>query len=79
MYFVYRLQSVDFPNQIYTGITSDIDSRLSVHNSGGSVYTAAYKPWLLTFYIAFATKAKAVSFERYLKSGSGRAFATKHF
>jgi hypothetical protein len=30
-------------------------------------------------YIAFDDYKKAYAFERYLKSGSGRAFAKKHF
>jgi hypothetical protein len=29
--------------------------------------------------VEFPTEAQAVRFERYLKSGSGRAFATRHF
>jgi len=29
--------------------------------------------------IMFRSKEKAIAFERYLKSHSGRAFATKHF
>jgi hypothetical protein len=29
--------------------------------------------------ISFEDKTKAFSFERYLKSGSGRAFSRKHF
>jgi putative endonuclease len=38
-----------------------------------------YKPWKLMTYIAFNNVAKAIEFERYLKSGSGRAFGKKHF
>jgi putative endonuclease len=29
--------------------------------------------------IAFSDEARAIRFERYLKSGSGRAFAKRHF
>jgi putative endonuclease len=43
-----------------------------------SSHTAKYKPWRLVTYIAFADKPKAEAFERYLKSGSGHAFARKH-
>jgi predicted GIY-YIG superfamily endonuclease len=38
-----------------------------------------YGPWKLVVQIGFDDKAKAVAFEKYLKSGSGRAFAKKHF
>jgi hypothetical protein len=36
-------------------------------------------PWKDETYIAFETLAKAHAFEHYLKSGSGHAFAAKHF
>jgi len=29
--------------------------------------------------LEFATERRAIEFERYLKSGSGRAFAKRHF
>jgi hypothetical protein len=29
--------------------------------------------------VTFREKAKAIAFEKYLKSGSGRVFAKKHF
>jgi hypothetical protein len=35
------------------------------------------KPWRLVTYIAFSDEKKAVAFEKYLKSHSGRAFANK--
>jgi len=43
----------------------------------GSHHTAKFKPWRLVTYVAFSDKAKAVAFERYLKTASGRAFAKK--
>jgi putative endonuclease len=61
------------------GLTDDIERRLSVHNSGGSVYSASLRPWELVTAIEFANPASAVAFEKYLKSGSGRAFAKRHF
>jgi putative endonuclease len=42
--------------------------------SGGS---DGYAPWRLVTYVAFSDEQKAESFERYLKSGSGHAFARK--
>ena len=47
------------------------------HNSGGSLYTKAYKPWTLIMYLWFENKLKATAFEKYLKSGSGSAFAKR--
>jgi putative endonuclease len=77
MKYVYFLQSINHPDQNYVGLTDDLRARLEVHNSGGSFHTSKYKPWRLVTYVAFSDEAKAVAFERYMKSGSGRAFAKK--
>jgi putative endonuclease len=77
MYFVYLLKSINFPEQTYVGFTTDIESRLRVHNAGGSPHTAKYKPWILQGYMAFLDKYKALEFEEYLKSHAGKAFANK--
>ena len=79
MYYVYLLKSINHSDQIYIGFTLDLKERLKVHNAGGSNHTAKYKPWLLHAYFAFSTKKQALDFEKYLKSHSGRAFASKHF
>lgn len=50
---------------------------LADHNSGKSAHTSKYMPWKLVTYVAFSDRQKAEAFERYLKSGSGHAFATK--
>jgi hypothetical protein len=39
--------------------------------------TAKYKPWDLITCQAFNDRSKALSFEKYLKSHSGKAFANK--
>jgi putative endonuclease len=77
MKYVYLLESVDFPDQTYVGLTDDLKSRFEAHNAGSSPHTSKYKPWRLVTYLAFSDEAKAVAFERYLKSASGRAFAKK--
>ncbi len=76
---VYVLRSESDPSRYYVGLTSDLRSRIETHNSGGSVHTAANRPWHLVAPIEFANENSAVLFERYLKSGSGRAFAKRHF
>ncbi|MFN3658428.1 MAG: GIY-YIG nuclease family protein [Pseudolabrys sp.] len=75
--YVYLLQSIDFPNETYVGLTDDLRGRLAVHNSGGSRHTSKFKPWRLITYLAFSNHDKAAAFERYVKSSSGRAFANK--
>ena len=77
MHYVYRLRSERFPDQEYTGSTVDLRNRLRQHNLGQNVSTAPYLPWRLVFYAAFESAAAARAFERYLKSGSGKAFARK--
>jgi predicted GIY-YIG superfamily endonuclease len=74
---VYLLQSEAFAGQRYVGITSDLRKRLAEHNVGKSPHTSKYAPWKLVTYIAFSDEQKAEIFERYLKSGSGHAFASK--
>ena len=78
-YFVYILESIQFPDKIYIGFTKDLKERLNKHNEGGSRYTSQFKPWKIKNTISFDDKVKALAFEKYLKSHSSRAFARKHF
>ena len=83
MHFVYILQSLEYPDKFYTGCTMDVEERPKRHNAGQSDsrsrHSAMYGPWKLVTQIGFEDKSKAFAFEKYLKSGSGRAFAKKHF
>jgi predicted GIY-YIG superfamily endonuclease len=74
MKFVYILESLT-GEHFYTGLTDDVDARLSKHNAGAVTHTAKYRPWKIKTYVAFTDEARAIAFEKYLKSGSGRAFA----
>jgi putative endonuclease len=78
-WYVYMLQSTDPPSHWYVGMTENLDERLKVHNSGRVAHTAKFAPWHIETAVAFRDKTKAVAFEKYLKSQSGRAFAKKHF
>jgi putative endonuclease len=77
--FVYILRSDADPARHYTGITSDVTARLEWHNHGPCGCTIHHRPWSLVVSIEFRTEASARRFESYLKSGSGRAFAKRHF
>ena len=79
MYCVYILRSINFPDQLYVGCTTNLKKRLSDHNCGTTSHTDKFKPWELVMYLAFNSKEKAVEFEKYLKSHSGRAFRDKRF
>ena len=78
MKYVYILQSEQDAEQFYTGVTDELDARLSKHNSGEVIHTAKYRPWCIKSYVAFTDDMRAFAFEKYLKSGSGRAFSKKH-
>lgn len=74
MKYVYILQSLN-GEHFYTGITDNPKARLSKHNSGAVTHTSKFRPWRIKTYIAFSDETRANAFEKYLKSGSGRAFA----
>ena len=77
MHYVYLLQSLSAPKERYVGETHDLKARLADHNSGKSRHTAKYRPWKVVTYVAFGDRGQALGFERYLKSGSGHAFARR--
>ena len=76
--FVYVLKNSEVPPRYYTGVTSDVATRGAEHNAGRCTHTAKYRPWSVDVVIEFADERRAVAFERYLKSGSGVAFAHRH-
>jgi putative endonuclease len=59
-------------------MTSDVRARLAAHNEGRCRHTTSGRPWHLDVVIEFADERRAIAFERYLKSGSGCAFAQRH-
>jgi len=75
--YVYLLRSETHPDQVYVGQTSDLRQRLADHNAGKAKHTSKFRPWRLETYLAFSDPAKALEFEKYLKSASGIAFARK--
>ena len=76
--FVYTLKNTEIPPRHYTGLTSDVAKRLAEHNAGICTHTAKYRPWFIDVVIQFPDERRAIAFERYLKSGSGVAFAQRH-
>ncbi len=77
MYYVYLLICKN--KKPYVGCTDNLKERIERHNKG---YVPATKPLLpikLISYFVFSNKYTAFNFEKYLKSGPGRAFMKKHF
>ncbi len=79
MFAVYLIQSITHPTQTYIGFSSDLKARLNAHNSGKSIHTNKFKHWKLVSCTFFSDKKRALDYESYLKSHSGRAFRKKHF
>jgi predicted GIY-YIG superfamily endonuclease len=75
MHYVYILQCND--GFSYTGCTENLKERLQRHSNGYVLATSSRLPVEIIFYCAFKDKYKAFAFEKYLKSGSGRAFMKK--
>ena len=78
-HYVDILVSESDSDRHYVGLTDDLENRLASHNSGKVAHTSKHKPWRFETTIAFRDRSKAAAFERYLKSGSGREFARRHF
>lgn len=77
MQYVYILRSQSDPDRHYIGTTHDLRERLDRHNTGAVSRTAKYGPWTIKTYLAFDNRDRALAFEKYLKSASGRAFSKK--
>jgi len=76
VFYVYILKC--YNNRPYVGCINDLRERIERHNKG---YVPATKPLLpitLISYFAFSNKYIAFNFEKFLKSGSGRAFMKKY-
>jgi putative endonuclease len=77
--FVYVLRSDCNPRRHYVDLTSDVPARLVWHNVGQNEHTIRDRPWHILVSLEFRCAEAAAQFERYLKTGSGRAFAKPHF
>ncbi|MEK7510344.1 MAG: GIY-YIG nuclease family protein [Patescibacteria group bacterium] len=76
MHYVYMLLCGD--NHPYVGCTNNLQDRVASHKKGQVPATKERLLVKLVCYIAFRNKYSAYNFEKYLKSGSGRAFLKKH-
>jgi predicted GIY-YIG superfamily endonuclease len=76
MHYAYILLSSK-SHIFYFGSTNELQLRVALHNAGSVTSTKSHIPWRLVWYGGFTTEKEARDFERYLKSGSGKAFAYK--
>lgn len=75
--YVYILQSAMEGRAFYVGQTKDLTARLAKHNAGEVPHTSKHVPWRIKTAVAFSDESRALAFEKYLKTASGRAFAKK--
>ncbi len=71
MYYAYILINFDH-TKTYTGWTSDIQRRLSEHNSGKNKSSKAYGPYSLVHFEEFQSIKEAMAREKFYKTTSGR-------
>ena len=76
MYCIYILQSQK-DKSYYTGFTENLKERIKDHNRHTSNYSKSKAPFELIWFCVFKDKKRALNFEKYLKQGSGFAFARK--
>jgi len=79
MTIVYLIQSVMHPDRRYVDLTYDLKQSMVDHNSGEIRDTAPYVPWKCVVAVAFEDAQKAIEFEAFLDTDTGRAFAETHF
>ncbi len=77
MWYVYFLQLNS--GDIYIGSTNDLRRRVETHRRGRVDSTKSHLPIVLKAHVAVSTERNARELERYFKSGSGKAFASKRF
>ena len=76
MWYVYILFCID--SKTYIGCTDNLRDRILRHQKGQVPATKNRLPIELEAYFACKIKYVGFIFEKYLKSGSGRAFLKKH-
>ena len=77
--YVYILRSQSKPDRIYIGKTKNLKQRLKKHNEGSTRHTSKFRPWAIETAIWLKDENLVGNLERYLKTGSGRAFSKKRF
>jgi len=75
-YYVYILMCHD--GRSYTGFTKNLNDRMKRHKRGSIPATKNRRPLQLVTFTCFQDKYQAIAFEKYLKTGSGRAFMKRH-
>ncbi|MDP3899655.1 MAG: GIY-YIG nuclease family protein [bacterium] len=73
MIIVYAIHDIA-SNQVYVGMTNNLDRRLSEHKRGQSFYTKNFKNFNLIYQEECNDYASGRKREKYFKSGCGKEF-----
>jgi len=71
-HWVYVLRSAT-DGRLYTGISSNVERRLTEHNRGSVPATRPRRPLVLLYTEEFPSRAEAMARERYFKTPEGGA------
>jgi len=67
MYYTYIIQS-ESTGKLYIGQTSNLQARISKHDSDKNFSTKNKGPWTLLYFKEFNTRSESMLFEKKLKS-----------
>ena len=76
-WYVYIIYS-DQHSRYYTGMTANLDRRISEHNEGKNRSTRMHVPWRIIHFEEYVTRIEARSREKYFKSAAGRKWRKKN-
>ena len=72
-HYIYVLRS-EKDNQFYTGYTSNLNNRITLHNDGQVKSTRNRRPLKLIYWEGCINQQDATRREKYLKSGNGKIY-----
>ncbi len=70
-FYTYILES-ESTGMLYIGQTSDLDERLTRHNTGNSRFTKGAGPWKMIFSIKLESRSEAILLKQKLKGFKNR-------
>lgn len=77
IYLSYILKSL-VAQKTYVGHTDNLEKRLRMHNSGRTVFSSRYRPWIVIHSEEFDNEFDAIKREKYFKSAAGRRWLKKN-
>jgi putative endonuclease len=78
MFYTYILRSLK-DKHLYVGYTTDVQKRISEHNSGLTKSTKSRLQFELLFFEEFQSRGEAMIRERFFKTGKGKEYIYSKF